>query len=272
MKSFIRILQISLIVTFLFFWLNSCASSKPSTKEETAAPSQQDDYDEIEQLLGISPEDKQPAAEESGEDDLLQLLQANESSGSTTETSEPSGSGMRMEQLQAENEDLKAKLQEKNKTISTLRAQVMAMEEGQQTGREKGGVVISGQPDMSDADYERTYQQGYQLAMERQFKDAIRVFETLLASNPRHSLADNAQYWIGECYYALGDYRAAILAFEKVFTFKNSNKNDYAQYKLGLCYFMLNDRNRAREEFQSLIDNYKNPTLVSKAEEYMARL
>jgi TolA-binding protein len=125
---------------------------------------------------------------------------------------------------------------------------------------------------MTDEEYENNYQYGYNLALNRQFKEAIQVFENLIAVNSNHKLADNAQYWIGECYYALGDYRTAIISFEKVFTFSQSNKNDYAQYKLGLCYFNLNDRQRAKEEFQSLIDNYQNPMLTGKAEEYLAKL
>ncbi len=93
-----------------------------------------------------------------------------------------------------------------------------------------------------------------------------------MATDTHHSLADNAQYWIGECYFALGDYRAAILAFEKVFTFKQSNKNDYAQYKLGLCYYKLGDKKRARQEFQNLLDNYPDSPLVEKARKYLMQL
>ncbi|RMG24882.1 MAG: outer membrane protein assembly factor BamD, partial [Methanobacteriota archaeon] len=123
-----------------------------------------------------------------------------------------------------------------------------------------------------DVEYEQRYQAALSLFNKRQYRAAIEQFEALVAANPNHSLADNAQYWIGECYYLLGDYRAAILAFEKVFTFKNSNKNEDAQYKLGLCYYNLKDRERARQEFQTFIDNYKNSKLIRKAEEYLARL
>ncbi|NIV12675.1 MAG: tetratricopeptide repeat protein [Aliifodinibius sp.] len=138
------------------------------------------------------------------------------------------------------------------------------------TRREMGSV--SYQSSMSDSEYRDQYNYGYQLVQNQNYNEAIEVFESLLAADSKHSLADNAQYWIGECYYFLGDYKSAILAFEKVFTYKNSNKNDYAQYKLGLCYFELNDRQRAREEFQSFLDNYESSPLIGKAQQYMSRL
>lgn len=264
-----------------FFWIGiivfsfvvaGCAGSKPSADPESSTTTQKDEYDEIEQLLGITPEEQQTTTPEQNQDDLLDLLTkenqtATQQQAKKVETT-PSSPANRLER---EVDQLNKKLQEKDKTIALLRSQVMAMEENQ-SAPGKNPVYISGQPDMTDEEYEINYQHGYNLALNKQYKDAIQVFETLLAANTKHSLSDNAQYWIGECYYALGDYRAAILAFEKVFTFKQSNKNDYAQYKLGLCYYQLKDRQRAREEFQSLLDNYNNPSLTGKAEEYLAKL
>ena len=70
----------------------------------------------------------------------------------------------------------------------------------------------------------------------------------------------------------MGRYREAIMAFEKVFTFKFSNKNDYAQFKIGQCYYQLGDKQRARREFQELLDNYPDSELVPRAREYLSKL
>ena len=90
-------------------------------------------------------------------------------------------------------------------------------------------------------------------------------FESLLSQNRNNSLSDNAQYWIGESYYGLGEYQKAITAFEKVFTFSNSNKDDAAQLKLGLCYMKLNDNVKAREELEKLISDYPTSESVGLA-------
>lgn len=265
MKPVNKMLQIVLL-PLLAVIIVGCAGSKSGkvSESEQVTPAQQNEYSEIEQLLGISPAERQTASQ--GQDDLLSLLQANE--GDQTSAARQPAKEDKLNQLEQEVNQLNRKLQEKDKTISLLKAQVMAMEEK----KPAGAYVLASGPDISDRDYELNYQQGYELIRNRQYREAIQVFESLLAANTKHSLSDNAQYWIGECYYALGDYRAAIVAFEKVFTFANSNKNDYAQYKLGLCYYRLNDLKRAKEEFRSLVDNYKNPTLISRAEEYLSKL
>ena len=42
-------------------------------------------------------------------------------------------------------------------------------------------------------------------------------FIDFIAKYPKHPLAANAQYWIGEAYWAQRDYRQALVEFEKVF-------------------------------------------------------
>jgi TolA-binding protein len=270
MNSIVKIFWIVFIVFSVA--LMGCAGSKSTVEGESSSTASGDDYDEIEQLLGISPEEQQTTTQEQGQDDLLDLLMKDtQTATASQEAQKPAATPVSREtQLENQVEQLSKKIQEKDKTIALLRSQVMSMEEKKSSGQQT--VFVSGQSEMTDEEYENNYQYGYNLALNRQYKEAIQVFESLIAVSSTHGLADNAQYWIGECYYALGDYRTAIIAFEKVFTFRQSNKNDYAQYKLGLCYFNLNDRKRAKEEFQNFIDNYQNPALTSKAEEYLAKL
>lgn len=106
----------------------------------------------------------------------------------------------------------------------------------------------------------------------RNYRAAIDLFDQLLVNNPNNALAVNCQYWIGECYYALGDYTKSITAFEKVFSFNNTNKNDDAQLKLGMCYWRLNDVNRAKEEFERLISHYPNSEYSEIARKYINRM
>ncbi len=106
----------------------------------------------------------------------------------------------------------------------------------------------------------------------RNYKLAIQLFEELLTRNPATSLSDNCRYWIGECYYALGNYNQAIIEFTKVFSYNKSNKMDDAQLKLGLCYWKLGDRERARQEFERLISDYPNSEYVEKAQQFLSKL
>src|SRR5262249_19765533 len=51
----------------------------------------------------------------------------------------------------------------------------------------------------------------------REHGQAVIDFKDFIAQYPKHPLAGNAQYWIGEAYWAQRDYRQALIEFEKVF-------------------------------------------------------
>ena len=277
MKSFAQLVSIGLIAMVGLVGLSGCGGSKP--EEDLGVDyTGRENYDEIEQLLGITADDRKDT---SGDDNLLELLNENEGEAATTPVTKnnmPPAKPLENPSALAEVDELKKEIRDKNKTISMLRAQVLAMEEENSQPGSSANRAVSTLPmtsmsaTTSDGEYKRVYQNGFDLFQNRQYGEALQVFESLLASSTTNSLSDNAQYWIGECYYMTGDYDAAIMAFEKVFTFKNSNKNDYAQYKLGLCYYAKRESQKAREEFQSLIDNYSNELLIQKAQQKLAQL
>jgi len=115
------------------------------------------------------------------------------------------------------------------------------------------------------------YQEALDVFHQHEYRQAINQFEQLLATDMNNDLSDNAQYWIGECYYAMGQYQEAIMAFEKVFTFRFSNKNDYAQFKIGQSYFKMGDKERANQEFQQLLDTYPDSELVARTRSYLSK-
>lgn len=120
--------------------------------------------------------------------------------------------------------------------------------------------------------YTQRYQEALQAYRLKRYQEAIDKFNALISTNPRHHLADNCQYWIGEAYYDLGNYQQALMAFEKVFTFPNSNKNDSAQLKVGLCYIKLNDNQRALQELEKFVSNYPSSEYIGIAKQKIAEL
>ena len=260
MKKLLNIfLIISLAITVFDF--SGCASSKP--KEEPQQTAEEDDIGEIERLLGLTPEEKQKSkAKSENDDDLLTLLKADEDKGTTPVSTVPTAGDKRIESLQNLVEDMEDQLQEKNRVIADLKTQLMMKdEELRQSKNNPPRTIPTATPNTfgasstqnqtfysSKSDFEQAYDEALSTFRSGQYKDAISLFESLLAENRDHDLSDNAQYWIGECHYALGNYRAAVLAFEKVFTFPQSNKNDYAQFKIGLTYYKMGETDRAWDE------------------------
>jgi len=99
----------------------------------------------------------------------------------------------------------------------------------------------------------------------KQYEAAISGFKELLTVAPTSSLADNAQYWIGECYDALGNYDQALTALGKVFDYPKSNKLSDAHVKIGLIYIKMGRNDPAKEELKAVIDNYPGTNAASIA-------
>lgn len=80
--------------------------------------------------------------------------------------------------------------------------------EAAQVAMRREGQASSGAP--------LSYQRALQLYRDGQSEQSIQGFRDFLRGNPKSALADNAQYWIGEAYYAQSDYNRAIIEFNDV--------------------------------------------------------
>jgi len=135
--------------------------------------------------------------------------------------------------------------------------------------RSLSGTETSTSVNTAGGNYRDRYLQALSYHQNGQNEQALALFTQLLQEDRSHELADNAQYWIGECYYSMKQYQRAIIEFEKVFDFKGTNKDDDAQFKLGLCYAALGERENAIAEFQRLIDYYPQSEYVKNAKQFV---
>ena len=93
------------------------------------------------------------------------------------------------------------------------------------------------------------------------YEDAIAAFSDFLKKFPRSELADNAQFWIGECYMNLKQYEKAILAFHEVVKkYPKGNKVPNAMLRQAVAFEHLNDKVSARLLYKRIIKKYpKSP-------------
>jgi tol-pal system protein YbgF len=103
----------------------------------------------------------------------------------------------------------------------------------------------------------------------REHGQAVIDFLDFIARYPKHPLAGNAQYWIGEAYWAQKDYRQALVEFEKVFAYGPQKAPD-AQVKIGMCYLRLGDVARAQQAWQKVTNEYPKSESASLARSLMA--
>lgn len=97
---------------------------------------------------------------------------------------------------------------------------------------------------------------------------AIDGFKRYLQYFPNTELSDNAQYWIGECFYSKKLFPDAVLEFGKVIAnYPDGNKIVSATYKIGLAYESMNEINKAKEYYKKVFDNYPNTPEAKLARE-----
>lgn len=91
------------------------------------------------------------------------------------------------------------------------------------------------------------------------------AFSDFLSRYPDDSLADNARYWLGESYYARGDYtRAAQTFFEAYDKNKSGPKAPDTLLKLGMALGNLDKKKEACASFRELGRTFPNASAAIK--------
>ena len=104
---------------------------------------------------------------------------------------------------------------------------------------------------------DKLYSLAYNDYIQGNYELAIQGFLDFLALYKDSELADNAQYYIGDCYFNQGNYEDAIKAFAQVSTlFSKGDKAPAAMLKSGLAYLNMKDNQSAIKQFQEVINKY----------------
>lgn len=86
---------------------------------------------------------------------------------------------------------------------------------------------------------------------------ALVGFQDYLRKSPDSELADNAQYWIGECYYAQRDFHKATDEFLKVEqNYPKGDKVPASLLKVAYSYLQVEDRGAARRVLRDLVSRF----------------
>ncbi len=116
------------------------------------------------------------------------------------------------------------------------------------------------------------YNTGLRAFNSRNYKEAINIFTDVLTKFPSGEYSTNAHFWIGECFYSIGEFSSAIKSYEKVLLVKSSSKADDALFKIGITYNKLGQQNLARQELQNLVNRYPASEYVSRAKKYLEEI
>jgi len=100
----------------------------------------------------------------------------------------------------------------------------------------------------------------------REHGQAVLEFLDFIGKYPKHPLAANAQYWIGEAYYSQRDYRQALVEFQKVLEYSSANgKVPDTLLKMGLCYTNLREPGRANDMWTRVVGEFPSSDAAGQA-------
>jgi len=116
------------------------------------------------------------------------------------------------------------------------------------------------------ADPSALYKKGLDLMGQGEYRQAQAAFADFIVQFPESDLADNAQYWIGECFYSEKNFKDARDAFKAVSDhFPFGNKMPDALYKQGLCERQLGQEDQAKATLKKLADEFPDSEAAAKA-------
>ena len=105
---------------------------------------------------------------------------------------------------------------------------------------------------------EALYQSAYRDYMGGNYQLALNGFQEYIKRFPTTDLTDNAQYWVGECYDALGQEKEALEAFSTLLEkYPTSDKAAAAQLKKGLVALKMGDQGQGVVNLQYVV--YEHP-------------
>ena len=108
----------------------------------------------------------------------------------------------------------------------------------------------------------QAYNSGFHDEAELAFGDILQQF-------PKHNLAGNSQYWLGEVYVKQGNLNKAKIAFKDGYEkYKNGNKAPDSLYRLGVTLENLKDKQKACIVFMSFAETFPkaNADLTKKVQ------
>jgi tol-pal system protein YbgF len=117
------------------------------------------------------------------------------------------------------------------------------------------------------------YRKSFEALRTGKHEEAAKGFTEFLRDYPGHELADNSQYWLGECFYDRKDYGQAVREFRRVIErYPNGNKVPDALLKVGFSYLALGSHEAGRQTLSQLQRSYPRHEAAGLAASRLAEM
>lgn len=117
------------------------------------------------------------------------------------------------------------------------------------------------------------YREGLEFLRSGDNGGAIQKLREFVRKSPKSEYADDAQYWIGEAYFANRDYNRAILEFNEVLLrYPKGDKVPAALLRQALAFAELGDKVDARLVLQKLVSEHGDAPEAERGRQKLAEL
>ncbi len=203
------------------------------------------------QLQKQGPSKSELANLEAGIDEQIQaLLRAQADVGTDVKAL-----SSQIEQLEDKLEDTNFRLAQLSQQIAATNQELQAIRNATEEARARSTSAPAAVANPTDP--QALYDTAYNDYLQGNFDLAILGFHQYAEAYRSTELADNAVYWIGECYYRQSKFQKAIEQFDEVLTrFERSDHTPSALLKKGYAYFELGQRAQGVVQLQNVIREY----------------
>ena len=177
-----------------------------------------------------------------------------------------SGMDERMGIVESKLEDLGHRFPELSRKMEQVKREISTTKQDTASAADTSSVMVNVDP-------KQLYDAAYLDLTKGNYDVAINGFSNYLKYFPETEQAANAQYWLGECYYAKKNYTKAAIEFHRVLEdYSTGTKVPSALYKLGLSLLELKSVGQAEKYLQELVDKYPNTQEANLAREKLEKI
>jgi tol-pal system protein YbgF len=166
-------------------------------------------------------------------------------------------------------DDLALLREDLERRLSALDARLSRLEKSVEEGERKRGEEKAKTENTPEA----LYQKGLDSQRAGNTQQARELLSRFLETYPKHELAANARYWLGETYYSEKNFEQAILEFQQLIKHHpGKDKVPAAMLKQAMAFKELGDAKSARYVYNKLLDEHPDSAEAKLAKEKLKEL
>jgi len=129
-----------------------------------------------------------------------------------------------------------------------------------------GASPPGGEPEVAVSEEVQRYRDAYAKWREGDAGACVDQFGEFLQTYPASEYADDATYWLGDCYFKQGNFSAAVLRFDDVARqYPEGNKAADALYRQGEALLRMGHGTAAGNAFEKVLRDYPDSARAPEA-------